>query len=131
MRNIEVFSTTEQSVQKLIFSGSTFGDLKRALGINSTNLVARGRTTKTKYELDEAILSENDSFFFLSVKKQELGLADYSIEDLRNELMDKVDEVFDEVLDRIKALPKPSGDCNTPDCLDDELNEMIRKEQGR
>ncbi len=128
MRILTVYSTTNQEKQDVSFSGTTFGDLKVAMGITSNNLVARGRETKTKYELNDSILNPQDSFIFISTKKQENGGMNQAfLNELRDEMIEKVNDIFDEMIDELPI--KSQTGCDTPDCLEDELREIEERER--
>ena len=125
MRTIKVYSTSTQNLQDVEIAGNTFGDLKRALNISTDNVVGRGRTTKVKYESSDAVLSDEDSFIFVSPKKMDSG-GNLTLESIKQECIAYIEEKFAEIQDYLEG-----AGCNEhPNDLDSELQEMIRKENS-
>lgn len=128
MRTLKVFSITTQDTTEINFTGTTFGDLKHQMGISSNNVVGRGRTTKTKYEINDSILNPEDTFIFISPKKQELGGINLDdLEMMKEKFLNEVDSLFDELEDKI--LSTNNDNCDTPDCLEDELRQLEERER--
>lgn len=130
MRTIKVFSITNQETTELDFTGSTFGDLKQQMGITSNNVVGRGRNTKNKYELNDSIINSLDTFIFISPKKQELGNREAwldKLDELKEQFLMEVDNLFDEL--EMEVPSTSNSNCDTPDCLEDELKQMEERER--
>jgi hypothetical protein len=78
MRTIKLKLLTQQQLEVVETNARTFGELKSELeylGINWNNNKLIDRSTKTTFELDNALLPSGDSIMFQMPTKSESGLS--------------------------------------------------------
>ena len=131
-RLIKVYSTTNANAApvEVRFTGSTQGDLLRALGINESNVTVRGRQTRSEYPFTDSVLSHEDTFFFIGPKKMDSGLSDIiydEINDLKAELMSRIEDVFDSLFEIVEDLSDAAEASNSSTCAEcDQLKQEAK-----
>lgn len=131
-RLVKVYSTTNANAKpiELRFSGSTQGDLLRALNIESSNVTVRGRQTRSEYPFNDSVLSIEDTFFFIGPKKMDsgAGVPEHvyeSIETLRTQLQDTINEVFAEIFETLDEVEvQENTGCEECDALKQEAKNL-------
>lgn len=98
MRTVTIFDTQSSSTRTHSSNATTWGQLKRELGIgdNTKGVLRQGKQT---LQSSEAELPESDFFIFLFPDKVKSGFdADAMVRDMKTAMT----EVFDEILQNIE-----------------------------
>lgn len=105
-RKITVISTSKSQPTTFESEATTYGQLKDSLrefgDLGKLRVVVK--ETKSTLELDDAVLPQTDFTLFLTAKQIKAGAVDIAavLSTLRNNMVAKIEEAFDETLEAVE-----------------------------